>query len=132
MDVSRTIDPDRHFIYTTVTGEITLAEIYEDMVRLASDPNYQPEMTGIVDMRNATVELTADELRQLAGELRNRPKVVARARRALLVGSDLAFGIYRMFATLAMDGSTDYRVFRDEQAARDWLKPAVRDEGPAA
>jgi hypothetical protein len=122
MEVSRTIDPARHFIYTTVTGEITLAEIYEDMVRLASEPNYSPDMPGIVDMRNATVRLTTDEIRQLAEELRKRPLVVARTRRALLVGSELAFGIYRMFATLALGGWTDYRVFRDEQAARDWLK----------
>jgi hypothetical protein len=38
MEVSRIIDPDKYFIYTTVTGNITLAEIYEDMVRLAAEP----------------------------------------------------------------------------------------------
>ncbi len=122
MEVSRTIDPEKYFIYTRVTGNITLAEIYEDMARLAAEPLYRPDMPGIVDMRHAMVKLTADELRQLTDELRRRPKVVARTRRALLVGSELAFGIYRMFATLAMGGWTDYRVFRDEQAARDWLK----------
>lgn len=125
MHVERVIDRDRHFIHTTITGGITLPEIREDMVRLAADPHYSPDMPGIVDMRNAKVNLSSDEIRQLTDALKQSPRVVSHTRRALLVGSELAFGIYRIFAAMAAEGRTDYRVFREEQAARDWLDELI-------
>jgi hypothetical protein len=125
MRIERVIDQERYFIHTTITGEITLPEIREDMVRLAADPHYSPDMPGIVDMRNAKVNLSSNEIRQLTDSLKQSPRVVSNTRRALLVGSDLAFGIYRMFVAMAENGRTDYRVFREEQAARDWLDELI-------
>lgn len=125
MHTTRIIDQDRHAVYTTVTGEITLEEIRADMVQLAAEPLYSPDMPGIVDMRNATVRLTNDELRQITDALKKSPRVVSRTRRALLVGSDAVEGLYRLFATLAADGRTEYRVFRDENLARDWIDEAI-------
>jgi hypothetical protein len=125
MHVVRTIDQDKHAVYSTVTGEITMEEIRADMVRLAAEPLYSPDMPGIVDMRNATAQLTTDELRQITDALKQSPRVVSRTRRALLVGSDMAEGLYRLFATLAADGRTEYRVFRDEGMARDWVDEAI-------
>jgi hypothetical protein len=125
VDVTRIIDTDRHFMHVTVTGEITLAEIRADMARLAAEPHYSPDMTGIVDMRNAVVNLTESDLQQLTGEIKNNPRIVARARRALLVGSDSAFDFYSRFASMAGGGRVEYGVFREEAAARDWLEEAI-------
>jgi len=125
MEIFRTIDPDLPFVYTTITGNITLAEIRADMAWLATEPQYRPDMPGIVDMRKATVKLSTDEVRQLADEIQRNPKAVTRTRRALLVSSELAFGIYRMFAAFAEGGPTEYRVFRDERAAKDWATKAA-------
>ena len=121
MHITRSIDADKRIAIAIVTGEITVAEVREDMVRLAAEPGYAPDMPGIVDMRGATAALTSDELRQIADVIKNSPKAVNGARRALLVSTDLMYGLYRMFAAFASDGTTEFRVFRDEKLARAWI-----------
>ncbi|HXF10807.1 MAG TPA: STAS/SEC14 domain-containing protein [Desulfuromonadaceae bacterium] len=122
MDVTRTLDPEKKILYTTITGQITLAEIRADMMRLTVVPGYSPEMPGLVDMRGATAGLTSDELRQIAETIKANPEVASGARRALLVSSDLMYGLYRMFAAYMSDGPNEYRVFRDEKQALEWLE----------
>jgi hypothetical protein len=133
MHVERIIDRDRHTIYSTFTGEMTLDEICADLARLATEPGYSSDMSGILDMRKATVKLTAEEFQQLAETIKKHPQVFGRTRRALLVGSDLAFGMFSMFAAFTEEGRTEYRVFRDEKKARDWIEEAVvkRRFGPS-
>lgn len=128
MHVTRSIDTDKRIAIATVTGEITVAEVRADMARLATKPGNVPDMPGIVDMRGATAGLTSDELRQIAEVIKNSPKAVNGARRALLVGSDLMYGLYRMFAAFASDGTTEFRVFRDEKLAWAWIGEIAEDE----
>jgi hypothetical protein len=122
METTRFVDTEKGIVVTTVTGKITVAEVRADMVRLPAHPNYTPDMPGIVDMRGATAGLTSDELRQIADAVKSSPKTVKDARRALLVSTDLMFGLYRMFATFASDSSIEYQVFRDEKLAHAWIE----------
>jgi len=122
MGVTRTLDPEKHILYTTITGQITVAEVRADMMRLTAVPGYTPDMPGIIDMRGATAGLTSDELRQIADTIKSNPKVVSGARRALLVSSDLMYGLYRMFAAYVSDGTIEYQVFRDKEKALAWVE----------
>jgi hypothetical protein len=122
MHIARFIDLEKGIVYSTVTGTITVAEVRADMARLAAEPVYAPDMPGIIDMCNATAGLSSDELRQIAEVVKNSPKVVAHTRRALLVSTDLMFGLYRMFATFASDGSMEYQIFRDKKPAYAWIE----------
>jgi hypothetical protein len=125
MQVKRFIDRDKHTIYTTFTGELTLDEMREDMARQATEPGYSPDMSGILDMRNATVKLTEDEFQHLAEIIKKHPQVFGRTRRAFLVDSDPAFEQFNKFAAFTKEGLTEYRVFRDEKKARDWIEEVV-------
>ncbi len=121
MQVNRVIDSERGFVFTTITGEITVGDVLADIERLAAQPSYRPEMPGIVDMRQATTHMTAEQIEQIAQTLKKRPNVVSHTRRALLVSSDLLYGLYRMFESFADENPTEYRVFRDENEARAWI-----------
>jgi hypothetical protein len=127
METTRFVDTEKGIVITTVTGKITVAEIRADITRLRAQPNYTPDMPGIVDMRGATAGLTSDELRQIADVVKNSPKTVSGARRALLVGSDFMYGLYRMFAAFASDGSVEYQVFRDEKLAFAWVEEKAEE-----
>jgi hypothetical protein len=41
---------------------------------------------------------------------------------AILVRRDLDFGLARMFAAFADEIDVEYRVFREEARARDWVE----------
>ena len=127
MHITRSVDLEKGIVYATVTGTITVAEVRADMARMTAESGYPPDMPGIVDMRNAQAGLTSDELRQIAETVKNSPKVVNHTRRALLVSSSLMYGLYRMFATFISDGTTEYRVFYDEQLARAWIEEIAEE-----
>jgi hypothetical protein len=127
METRRVIDTEKGIVHITVTGPITLAEIKEDLAQLAAATSRRPEMPRLIDLRGATSHLTREETQELADLVKSDPRSVSRTRRALLVGSDLSFGMYRMFESFAAGGAIDYRVFRDEPGARAWLEEtAVR------
>jgi hypothetical protein len=124
MQIHRTIDRDKHFIYTTITGEVTMREILAAMAKIATDRTHDPDMPGVVDLREATMGMTDEEFIQIAEKVKTSPKVVGKSRRALLVNTDFSYGMSRMFQAFAADGPTEYRVFRDEHEAREWAAGA--------
>jgi len=130
MNVHRVID--NGVVYSTITGEISLAGIKADMARLAADSSYDPSMPGIVDMRAAHAAFTADDIVALTEMIKHSPKVVSGARRALLVATEEMYGIYRMFESFSTGGTVVYRVFRDEQEARKWIESAQTAQGAAS
>jgi len=133
MQISRTIDAAKHIVYATVTGEITVAEVRADLMRVASQKDHQPTLPGIIDMRRATTHITTEEIQQIAGFVTAHPKVVRSTRRALLVETDVMFGLYRMFTAYAGNGSVEFEVFRDERKALEWVKECNgHDKKPGA
>src|SRR5580698_6087314 len=97
MDKDRFIDKEKGIVYSTVTGEITLQEIKDCMAQLAADPSYRPNMPGLTDLRGVTKPLGPAEMVRLAEFIKDNPHLVNRTRRAFLVGSDLAYGMQRLF-----------------------------------
>ena len=126
MEVVRSIDQEKQVVYTTITGKITFAGIRAEMTKLPTTPGFNPDMPGLIDLRQATVSLTGDEIRQIADAIKANAKTYRGARRALLIKSDLMFGLYRMFAIFASDSEAEYRVFRDENQAHAWLEEIAK------
>jgi hypothetical protein len=75
-----------------------------------------------VDLRQATTNLSVDEIVNLTQMLKNTPRAVNCTRRALLVSTELMYGIYRVFESLIQGGTVEYRVFKDEREALKWLQ----------
>ena len=75
----------------------------------------------LADIRDVTGEFPYhDEIRLLIGRVKDSKAAAAR-RRAVIVGSDIQFGIARVFQSL-LPGEVE--VFRDELSAVSWLLEA--------
>lgn len=122
MDTTRFFDKQKGIVYTTVKGDLTVEEIRASMAEMVASPDYRPDMRGLIDLRGVTKLLTTEDTGRLAQTIKSTPNLVGRSRRALLVGSDLSYGMYRMFEALVSGGNAEYRVFRDETEAREWLE----------
>jgi hypothetical protein len=121
MQIKRFLDEQRDVMHTTIVGEITWEKLRVHMSQAAADSSYNPALPALVDLRNATSQLTADEIIQLVKTLESMSPRLKGARRALLVDSDLMYGLYRMFEAFSVDGPLVCRAFRDEQEAWDWI-----------
>jgi hypothetical protein len=113
------IDRDSRLIMSTASGNFTLAEALAHDEKLEIDPQFDPDFAQLFDFSHVTrLELTSDHIRQLAQDSPFSPHT----RRALLVASDAAYGLARMFEMLRESaGDTGIEVFRNLDEALDWV-----------
>jgi hypothetical protein len=122
-------DPMRRLRIARLEGRVDDAELISEYRRLLRDPDYDPEVDELVDLRGVLrFAISAEGLRgwlslcQARGGRRRR-------RRALVAGSPLTYGMSRIFESLtADDGPERVRVFLDLAEAEVWLgAPAAED-----
>jgi len=117
MPVRFEIDAEQRRIYTTWEGAVTLKENQDFIRALSEHPDFDPTFDQLSDARAVTAAVPSDRLADLA-----RSQVFAAgSRRAILVESDLVFGVSRMYQAYAGQGGPEVRVFRDPDEANVWL-----------
>lgn len=88
---------------------------------------FEADFDQLIDMRAATIGDIPTETLQV---LTSKPPAFARSsRRALVVPSDLGYGLSRMWEQMRTDEAGDIRVFRDIDEAERWLDERVRGAG---
>ena len=120
MPIRHRIDLKLGIVLSTAEGILTDTDLQEHQKSLYSDPNWRPTFNELSDLRTADFQATtASGIRKLASDVQaGEPRKFA-----LVVSTDLAFGISRMFQVLADESSADIRVYRDITEARRWLGP---------
>jgi hypothetical protein len=129
MPATYLISQEHRTVFSFGTGLLTLEILNDHLNRLKVDPDFQPDFCQIVEMREIdTVQISIAQVDQFASRSLFSPS----SRRAVVVGSELLFGLARMFATLrAMEGEPNIRVCRDLTEAAEWIGlpvETVRDE----
>jgi hypothetical protein len=118
--ISLRVDDDAWTVYVTVTGPVTPAEVAEAMESARQDPHMSPTMFRLVDCRAATIGLSGDEIRELAFTYAKNG-IDPSLRIAVVLSTDVAVGLARMFAGYAALPAEVFAVFRDIGEAREWL-----------
>ena len=97
------------------SGKLAFDDFYQDSL-----PDYPVGTPELLDMRDVTdVDLTTDQIRSFASIEREGPGRISRM--AILTGSEVAFGLSRMFQLLAAEAGYEIKVFRDRDDAIEWL-----------
>lgn len=111
------IEPDRRLIITVLEGVLSDRDLLQTEV-VRADPAFDPAYDQLVDARKVTaIEATSAAVRQLALTDPFGPG----SRRAIVVSSDAAFGVARMFQNLVDGGGEQMVVVRDMNEAARWL-----------
>ena len=123
-----TIDKDERLVRVTGSGPLSDADLLEQRVRIRDDPAFDPGYSFLVDLRAVTeVLLSAQVVARLARDPLSSPGV----RRAIVVppaepGAStphpLAFGLGRVFQSIAALRGEDVEVFTDLGRAAAWLR----------
>jgi hypothetical protein len=119
MPQSYRIDPEHRLVISRGWGELTDQDSDEQRRELASDPDFHPEFDSLVDLRAVTkVSASPRTIHNAA----RRSVFSQESRRAIIAPTDSAFGLSRMFGTLAeQEGHERVGVFRTPAAAMEWL-----------
>jgi hypothetical protein len=101
------------------TGVLTMSDFLKYFAETRADPDYEPSMHRVMDLREETQLPSSDDIRSLAAFARTKAPVES-ARMAIIASSDLAFGVSMMFKAFVGYGER-LLVVRDETEAMNWL-----------
>ena len=113
------IDKKRRLVLSTATGRLSKDDVLSHMNRITSDPDFDPTFSQLLDFTKVTeLAFGPDEVREFA----ERNIFAPRARRAILVQTDLHFALARMFEIhRELRGEVGIGVFRTVEEAMDWI-----------
>jgi len=119
MPIQYAFDPTDRILHTTVSGFVSLEDVSDYFEKVQREDWFpSPSLTELrelkSDMSSADVRAVASLLHKLGPKLRGAPL-------AVLVHTDLDFGLVRMIEQLQED-DVAVRAFRDPVDANNWLK----------
>jgi hypothetical protein len=125
-----TIDESRGLVLSRAWGEIAGADIVVHARALAADPRFVPSYRQLFDFSATT---RADVSETAVWTLAEDSPFGAGARRAVVVASNVAYGLVRMFQSLREGRGESFLICRDMDEAIQWLDlGGQRDEVLAA
>lgn len=126
MPMSYKIDAHAGIVRLTGKHVVTDRELFDCVRGLRHDPQLAPGMKHLSDMRGIEVDFSGDGIEAVVGILRDTRDRREKAKAAIVVDEDVAFGMARMFQLIAAvsDVHPEFRVFREYQHAVDWLEAA--------
>jgi hypothetical protein len=124
MEVETRIDPDTGMRQHAVTGDLTFDGLMSALAGIYADPAFRPEQNSLWDLRETrATEISVTDLRRIVDLVRENWGTTGAPKSALVVSSDLDFGMGRMYeAFLDSDMGSQVRVFRDIDEARNWIE----------
>jgi hypothetical protein len=126
MPLEYRIDVSLRTLFTRVFGVLTDADARRHVEDLRNHPDFESDFNQLFDAREASrVELSGACVREIAAERFFGEGSL----RAFVVGTDIAFGMARMFEMLRDDAPEQIRVFRNIDDARAWLGPPIEEPG---
>ena len=118
MPGSYLIDVQRRIVFTRGWGALNDAELIAHAESLSSNGRFDPGFRQIIDFRDLSdIRVTGAGVRAVA---QNNP-FRRDARRAIVVASDEAFGLTRMFELFTESDPDQFRIFREIGPALEWI-----------
>lgn len=119
MPCAYTIDLARSLVLSRGWGEVTDRELLAHVRALTADPGFARNFHQFIELRDVTdVQITASTIREM---VKLNP-FGAGARRAVVVTSDVVFGMARMYQILRDESPDEFEIFRKLDDALRWLE----------
>ena len=127
MPITYSFDPSLRLIETVVLGKISSTDVRDHLERVQGEPWFPAP--AMVDTRGASADMPSHEVRAIVDLLGNLASRLRATPIAVLVPSDIAYGLVRMISLLLED-RLSIMPFRDATHAMSWLQQGVHDTLP--
>jgi hypothetical protein len=118
MAAEYTIDRDRKLVTSRFWGTVTDDELHEHNQKLRADPDFDPHFRQLADMSEvAEIKVASRTINETSLDQFFNPGT----RRAFVATAECVYGMARMFALRAEGLGQTIEVFRERDAAEDWL-----------
>ncbi|WP_025898374.1 hypothetical protein [Sneathiella glossodoripedis] len=107
------IDPEVGCLFTQYFGILDRETAKKNMITARQSPDYKNHFNILTDIRGCDFNLDTEDLKQLAKFMESNWPTNGPIRTAMLVNSDLAHGLTRMYAVYFSDEAIAPRIFHD-------------------
>ena len=121
MPVTYQLNPESGCIETLCTGEVTLDEVLHHFQELEADASLPERLDVLLDLCAMTTLPESEQLREVTRAVDRLNAKVAWGACAIVARRDALFGMSRMFEIFAEGLFARTRVFREREAAEEWL-----------
>lgn len=120
MPVTCNIDLAAGLVFTTISGHVDTDELVRALEGCVGHRDFRPGLNGIADLRRARYDARSEDIKRLAELMAMHRDRIGSSRTAIVVSSDVAYGLSRMYQAFADDTSIQTRIFRDIDEAERW------------
>ena len=121
MPIELRYDRKQGVLYSVVTSPITLEEFGASMARIIQSDDYPPDVRTLWDLRELDFEPVYRPFEEQVIDIRQKFPERGAAKIALVVASDLGFGMTRMYEILSNEMPQNVMVFRNCEEGEKWL-----------
>ena len=121
MPITFKIDNKAGIVYTTIDGDVGTDEILDGLKGILTHPDFRPGLNGIADLRNSNLHSFSADVKRIANLLIEYAGKIGPSKTAILVSTNVTFGMTRMFQTFAEKSSIQTEIFQDLKDALQWL-----------
>ena len=115
-------------VTVTLHGELTLETMKGAFARLVNHPEFEPGMNAIWDLRQTTINIRPGDPSKLAEYVRTRRSSRgSRYRLAMVAQTSEQWSMARTYQLVSAPLPFEFRIFRDEKAAREWQLAGSRE-----
>ncbi|MDH3455475.1 MAG: hypothetical protein OER90_01420 [Gemmatimonadota bacterium] len=125
MPVTHYVDTERNILFVKRSGQTSPEEEEASFRARKEDPAITSGIPVFVDSREVDPPDASETIQRIAYNVAQNAARLECGRTAILVGSDVQYGMARMFMALTDLVHPHVEVFRDEGAALAWLAQPV-------
>jgi hypothetical protein len=124
MPIHTAINNELHCIERIVDGEFNFNKFFSSFQEIETVPGFVKGMDALWDLRHADLsQISVDTIDKISHYIANNTDKRGEGYRiALVVNSDLAFGLARMFRSMSDHTPVSINIFRSMDDAHEWLK----------
>lgn len=116
------IDTNRRIVLVTPAKSLTVDEACATLRAMVALPDFKKSMPSIWDLRyTELMHINGQDIATLSKVAVELERERGAAKTAIVVGSDLSYGLGRMFELLNGTYHLEARVFRDMPSAEYWV-----------
>lgn len=120
-----TLDVEKGVFVVRYSGRVDFDDIRNGYSQMSQHPEFRPGLRAICDLRSAELELSGADIRMVAVLVQAIAPKWGESKWLAVVGSDVTFGLLRMFISLTDYCSISTMVVRNAADAGDWLGPGA-------
>lgn len=120
MKINRSLFPEKRLVIDRISGPVTTPQLWDNLLSLFDDPDYECGFSGVCDLREATSEIKREVFMEFVKKVADSDEF-GKSKWAIIVDEPLLSAYATIFKMYVSD-DVALRLFCTEEAAMSYIE----------